>query len=57
MQSTNIINTPMTEEEAYKILNISDIIKDDKEKIDLIMKQYVKLFNKNSTKTGGSFYI
>ena len=57
MQATNMIQTPMTIEEAYKILNISEILKEEKEQTDQIMKSYVRLFNKNNVSLGGSAYI
>jgi len=53
-----MIHTPMTEEEALKILNIQ--VEEDieiEEKVDVIMKSYVNLHLKNEASKGGSSYI
>lgn len=56
MQSANMINTPMNEEEAIKILNV-DVELEQEKKLDYILQKYVKLFNKNNLTIGGSPYI
>jgi hypothetical protein len=41
MQSANMIHTPINEEEALKILNVDKEL-EEKEKLDFIMKKFVK---------------
>jgi import inner membrane translocase subunit TIM16 len=50
---TNILNTPLTKEEAMKILNI----KPDQVKPETIMEQFEKYMEANDPEKGGSFYI
>jgi import inner membrane translocase subunit TIM16 len=49
----NLLNTPMTKNEALKILNI----KEDQMKADQIMQQFDKYMEANDPEKGGSFYI
>jgi hypothetical protein len=49
----NLISTPMTKEEALKILNI----KDSEATPEKIIEQFEKYFESNDPMKGGSFYI
>jgi import inner membrane translocase subunit TIM16 len=49
----NLISSPMTKEEALKILNI----KEAESTPEKIMEQYDKYFEANDPMKGGSFYI
>jgi import inner membrane translocase subunit TIM16 len=50
---SNILNTPLTREEALRILNL----KSDQAKPDTIMQQFDKYMEANDPEKGGSFYI
>jgi import inner membrane translocase subunit TIM16 len=49
----NILSTPLTKNEALKILNL----KEDQLKPELIMEQFEKYMEANDPEIGGSFYI
>ena len=55
-QMGSLIKTPMTREEALKILNIELAEEADAEAKD-IMARFDTLFEKNQPERGGSFYI
>ena len=57
----SMIKTPMTRDEALKILNIDSEESDEGELVDpeakQIMDRFETLFEKNQPERGGSFYI